>query len=41
LLFNNFVIQQSGPGHIYNFSQRQCGWRLVAANQDASNGHIL
>ena len=29
----------SGPGHIYNFSQRQRGWHLDTANQDASNGH--
>jgi len=31
----------SGPGHIYNLSQHQCGWHLDAADQDASNGHIL
>jgi len=31
----------SGPGHIYNFSQRQGGWHFDTANQDASSGHIL
>jgi len=36
-----YSMSVSGPGHIYNFSQRQCGWHLDTANQDASNGHIL
>jgi len=34
----------NGPSQVYHFSQRQRGWHLDAANQDAtfaSNGHIL
>ena len=31
----------NGPSQVYHFSQSQRGWHLDAANQDASNGHIL
>jgi len=30
-----YLTSVSGPGHIYNFSQRQYGWQLDTANQDA------
>jgi len=36
LLFN-----VNGPSQVYHFSQHQRSWHLDAANQDASNGHIL
>jgi len=29
------------PSQVYHFSQHRRGWHLDAANQDASNGHIL
>jgi len=31
----------NGPSHVYHFSRRQRDWYLDAANQGASNGHIL
>jgi len=31
----------NGPSQVYHFSRRQCDWHLDAANQGASNGHIL
>ena len=36
LLFN-----VNGPSQVYHFSRHQRSWHLDAANQDASNGHIL
>jgi len=31
----------NGPSQVYHFSRRQHDWHLGAANQGASNGHIL
>jgi len=33
--------QSADPAKSIYFGQRQRGWHLDAANQDASNGHIL
>ena len=37
------VIQRrlADPSKSIYFRQRQCGWHLDAASQDASNGHIF
>jgi len=39
--FGFYSTSVNGPSQVYHFSQHQRDWHLDAANQDASNGHIL